>query len=65
MAAAAQIIDTKTLGKPPQLVGESPQEYADWSFITRAYLRQVDAASGDIFNITDSVPDGEEDGLEL
>eukprot|EP00969_Alexandrium_andersonii_P230113 10162888-Alexandrium_andersonii.AAC.1 len=43
--AAAAIIDTKTLGKPPQLIGESPQEYADWSFITRAYLRQVDKST--------------------
>eukprot|EP00969_Alexandrium_andersonii_P330387 14601824-Alexandrium_andersonii.AAC.1 len=63
--AAAAIIDTKTRGKPPQLIGESPQEHADWSFTTRAYLRQVDAAFGDIFNIIDSVPDDEEDGLTL
>eukprot|EP00969_Alexandrium_andersonii_P012419 541441-Alexandrium_andersonii.AAC.1 len=63
--AGAAIIDTKTLGKPPELIGERSQEYADWSFITRAYLRQVDAAFGDIFNIIDSVPDDEEDGLRL
>ena len=40
-------LDTKLLGKPPNLHGKQG-EYADWAYITRGYVCLVDPQMGDV-----------------